>query len=406
MTWREELRRVAIDGNLIAGSSFRGVPFLVQDSARTGGRRVVRHVFPFRNDPFVEDLGRKDRSFKVEGYVIGDDYMQKRDALLAALEDEEGAGQLVHIYHGVKRAICDDVEVKETRDAGGIAMFTIVFCDAPAFTLVPTTTVDNIGKVSASATAARDATKAELVEQFTVAGLPAFALVSAETGLRSASEFLGDKLAPVASTTQELAQLNGQIELLTSQAAALVRTPATAIDEFGEAIATIADTIVASPGSVFDALLDAYGFDAGPDAPTTTTTREIERANQIAINAALRRVTAIEAARIAPTVPFASIDDAIAARDRLAELLDEQAELAGDTAYPALVTLRSDVMLAVPGSSVFARTITVSRPVSVPSLLLAYQLYGSVDQELDIVARNNVKHPGFVRGELKVLSNA
>jgi prophage DNA circulation protein len=406
VSWREDLRRVVIDGNLIAGSSFRGVPFMVQDSGRTGGRRVVRHGFPFRNDPFVEDLGRKDRSFKVEGYVLGEDYMLKRDALLAALEDVDGPGQLVHIYHGVKRAICDDVEVKETRDNGGIAMFSIVFCEAPAFTLAPTTTVDNVGKVSASATAARAATKAELVEQFTVAGLPAFAFTSAENGLRSASEFLGEKLAPVAGTTQELAQLNGQVELLTAQAAALVRTPASAIDEYGKAIDTLADTIEASPGLVFDALVQAYQFDAGPDAPTTTTTRQIERANQIAINAALRRVAAIEAARVAPTVPFASIDDALAARDQIAALLDEQAALAADTAYPSLVTLRSDVMNAVPGASVFARTITVTRSMAVPSLLLAYQLYGSVDQELDIVARNRIKHPGFVRGELKVLSNA
>jgi prophage DNA circulation protein len=405
VTWREDLRRVVVDGNLIAGSSFRGVPFLVQDSERTGGRRVVRNSFPFRDVPFVEDLGRQDRSFKVEGYVLGDDYMVKRNALMSALEDVAGPGQLVHVFHGVLRAICDTVSVKETRDNGGIAMFSIVFCEAPTFSLTPTTTVDNVGKVDAAATSARTATKAELVEQFTVAGLPAFALTSAESALRSASDFVGRKLAPVASTTQELATLNGRITVLLAQASALVRAPASAIDDFGGAIDALADTIEATPGAVLDALVDAYGFDAGPDAPVTTATRRTERANQIAITAALRRVLAIEAARIAPTVEFASVDDAIAARDRLAALLDEQAAIAADTAYPALVSLRSAGLLAVPGPSVFARTLTISRPVAVPSLLLAYQLYGSVDQELDIVARNNVRHPGFVRGDLKVLSN-
>lgn len=405
MTWREDLRRIVDESQHLVGASFRGVPFRVRGSERAGGRRTVRHSFPFRNDPFVEDLGRKERVFKVEGYVLGDNYMQKRDALLAALEDEEGAGQLIHPYFGLKRAICDDLQVKETTEDGGIAMFSIVFCEAPAFSLAPVTTVDTAGKLATSATTARAATKAQLEERFVVSGLPAFALTSAENALRSATEFVGSTLAPITSTTQELASLNGRVQLISAQAAALVRSPGDAIDSFGEVITSLTDTIAAVPGSVFNALVEAYGVDMGPDVATTTATRATERANQIALTSALRQVMAIEAARVAPAIPFASIDDALAARDVIVGLLDEQASLAGDTAYPALVTLRSDVLAAVPGTSVFARTITVSRRIALPSLLLAYQLYGSVDQELDVVARNGIVHPGFCRGDLKVLSN-
>ena len=132
--------------------------------------------------------------------------------------------------------------------------------------------------------------------------------------------------------------------------------------------------------------------------------RERERTNQVEMMAGLRRIIAIEAARLAPMVTFESIEAAQAARDAVAALLEEQAAGAGDTAYPALVTLRSDVLRAVPGTATYARVITVTRRVPVPSLLLAYQLYGSVDQESDIVARNGVRHPGFVAGDLKVLS--
>jgi len=105
-------------------------------------------------------------------------------------------------------------------------------------------------------------------------------------------------------------------------------------------------------------------------------------------------------------VPYDSIEEATAARDQVAGLLDEQAQGAGDTAYPALVNLRSEVLRAVPGGAAFARVVTITRRVPVPSLLLAYQLYGSVDQEADVIARNNISHPGFVAGDLKVLSNA
>src|SRR5262245_27796266 len=119
MTWREDLRRIAIDGRELVGASFRGAPFLVESSERSGGRRVVVHEFPLRDEPFVEDLGKRGSVFRVDGYVIGDDYLTQRDALLAALEDESGPGELVHPYHGVRRAVCVNLGVRETRSDGG-----------------------------------------------------------------------------------------------------------------------------------------------------------------------------------------------------------------------------------------------------------------------------------------------
>ena len=65
-----------------------------------------------------------------------------------------------------------------------------------------------------------------------------------------------------------------------------------------------------------------------------------------------------------------------------------------------------EVLRSVPGNNAFASVITVTRRVAIPSLLLTYQLYGDVDQEADVIARNNVRHPGFIAGDLKVLSNA
>jgi prophage DNA circulation protein len=165
------------------------------------------------------------------------------------------------------------------------------------------------------------------------------------------------------------------------------------------------NTLAAAPRAVMDALVSTYSISLGTPVDATTATRARERANQDALTAALRRVLAIEAARLAPVVPYPSIDDATAARDRVAAILDEQAALAGDDAYPALVDLRSQVLRAVPGGTAFASIVPVTRRVATPSLLLAYQLYGSVDLEEDIIARNRVRHPGFIAGALKVLSD-
>lgn len=406
MTWREDLRRVKHpDGRTLIGATFRGVAFFVDAANRSGGRRTVKHEFPFQDDPFYEDLGRKARDFHIEGYVLGDDYLTQRDALMSALEDEEGPGELVHPYDGVRSAICESVEVHSTKADGGIATLSIGFCETPTQAPQPTVVVDGVGQTAASADAADAASDAEFVSAYDPTNLPGFALASAETALTSASASLKKELGPVISATQEAAQLTSQVAIITAEASSLARTPAVIMDRFRSTLTSLVTTILDAPGAVMNALIAAYSADFGPVVTPITSTRARELANQTALTSALRRVIAVEAARIAPTVPYVSIDDATAARDSIVALLDEQAGLAGDTAYAAIVNLRSQVLAAVPGGTAFASIVTVTRNVPIPSLLLAYQLYGSVDLELDVVARNKIRNPGFVAGDLKALSD-
>ncbi len=408
MTWREELRRVELpDGRTAVGGSFRGVPFLVDAVERAGGRRIVVHEFPFRDDPFVEDLGKGVVTFRVDAYVIGDDYKTQKDAVLAALE-AEGPGELVLPYYGTLRAIGGTQSTSETKDNGGIARFTIQFTVTPLQPPVPTRVVNDTDLVDAGADAAAVAADAELVEQFDT-DLPSFAFDSAQAAIEKAAAALSDKLAPIVNATQELATLTGQLALLTTEAASLARASADAVAAFRAAITGLAETAEDAPEGVWRALSDAYDVDLGDllaPVVATTPTRAAELANQTALCSALRRVLAVEAARLAPVVTYETLEDALAARDRVTAMLDEQAQAAGDTAYPALVDLRSQVLRAVPGGQVFARVVTVTRKEPVPAVVLAYQLYGEVgENDADIVARNGVRHPGYVSGDVKVLSD-
>jgi prophage DNA circulation protein len=415
MSWRDEIRTHEIvtgrrsDGSQIVrrliGASFRGVPFFVDTADRSGGRRAVVHEFPLRDDPYVEDLGRKARTFRIEGYVVGSEYITQRNKLLAALEDDSAPGEFVHPYYGQVTAVCVSVASRESKADGGLATFSIEFVEAPNQSVAPTVVVDAAGQVASKADAAIEATAAELAEEFDPAGLPAFALESAETALSTAAASLGEKLGPVISDTQEAAMLTSRVALLTTRANSLVRAPADVITEFRDTIIDLAETILAAPSEVMFALIDAYAVDLGPAVEPTTTTRARELGNQTALVGALRRVIAIEAARLAPLVTYASAEEATAARDQLAAMLEEQAGEAGDTAYPGLVNLRSEVLRAVPGGAALARVVTVERKVSIPSLVLAHQLYGSVEREADIIARNRIRHPGFVLGAVKVLTD-
>ncbi len=301
--------------------------------------------------------------------------------------------------------MCLNASVRQTIATGGMAQLSIEFAEAPAQSPTPDITIDPVAAVGTAAAVAKTAAKAELVERFSAAGLPSFALASASGALTRASAGLGAAVAPIVTTTQELATLTSQLALLTAQASSLVRQPAGLFDAFDLAITALADTAKAAPGDLLDALLESYAVDLGPPVPATTSTRLREQANQAALNGALRRIMSIEAARLAPTVTYETIDAALTTRGGIAAALGEQAGGAGDTAYPSLVSLRAEVLRAVPGAGAFRRIVTINRAIATPSIVLAYQLYGSVDREADIIARNHVVNPAFIAGDLEVLSD-
>src|SRR3989338_8034654 len=119
MGWKEQLRK----------ASFRGIPFFVDASSSDFGRRNILHEYPLRDTPYSEDLGRKARQFMVEAYVLGDDYLGKRDALIAVCE-RPGQGQLIYPYYGQKLVAVIACRVEERVLEGRLARFSMTFAEA------------------------------------------------------------------------------------------------------------------------------------------------------------------------------------------------------------------------------------------------------------------------------------
>ena len=80
-------------------ASFRGIPFVILDNSLRRGRQVALHTYPFRDDPWPEDMGRSPRITSFRGFVIGDDADYQIQALIDAVE-QPGPGQLVHPVFG------------------------------------------------------------------------------------------------------------------------------------------------------------------------------------------------------------------------------------------------------------------------------------------------------------------
>lgn len=250
-SWQDNLRP----------ASFRGIPFFVEAAGIDGGRKTVRHEYPFRDVSFVEDMGRRARDFPVEAYVLGADYFTDRDALWEALERGPSfigpaTGELVHPYYGTLQVVVDTFHVRENVREGGIARFSIVFRESAIKPAAPARGIVFLNPLADLATA----TSFTSLRKFFKSVARFSKNVSAT--IATAKQVVNNVLAPVVLTTQALATVKNQLDNLALDADSIARDPFV----LGSRLKAVLDnflTLPATPRLSLDALLKAYGFAPG-----------------------------------------------------------------------------------------------------------------------------------------------
>ena len=386
--------------------SFRDVPFFVDRSEQGGGRRVVSHEYPLSEAaPYSEDLGLQGRTFTIECYVLGADYISKKEALITALE-KPGPGPLLHPWYKPRTVSVSSFRVREERDRGGAAWFSIEFRETSS----PTQPVAAVAPAEQLADTAETA-KAAIADEFLAAYDDFTSLRDSVSGsLRSASLAVAKITTKIQMETQVAAALRKRLDDLTDNARSLVNSPAGILDAVVGIVdalveAILVDTTHPNPSG---AVLDLYNYDAGTAPVASTATRAVELANFNATKRLVQRLALVNAAVVATSQSFVSFEDAVRIRSAIADLLDEHLlEVSDETAAP-LTQLRADLVAAVPGADGDLPKLLQYRPggIAVSSLVLAHRLYGRLNLEGDLITRNRIAHPGFIPGDqvLEVLS--
>jgi hypothetical protein len=107
MSWKTNLRP----------ASLAGVSFHVHDRDHETGRRIHDHQYPKRDQNFAEDMGRATRQWNVSAYLVGDDYMARRDRLVQVAE-RAGPLQYIDRWGKSHSVVCQSCQVKETEQEG------------------------------------------------------------------------------------------------------------------------------------------------------------------------------------------------------------------------------------------------------------------------------------------------
>jgi len=376
--------------------SFRGVPFVTREHEASGGRRLVSHEFPQADLPVLEDLGKRAKLFVLDCYVLGADHIDQANRLADALE-AAGAGTLIHPWMGSMQVGVDRYSRRDSVGEGRLSVFSIDFLES-GLPAVPPPASDTAAIATAEVEA--QAATGRFGGGFSVAGATAF--------VENAAERLAQGAALVAQVQAGLSGgVGGPLRAFQGAFDALgvvgIARDALGLGQSLTGMVQILGTLGVGPRG-FEPLLD-WG-DTLPPVNGATPARAQERANQAAIVQLVGIAAASEIVRAIAGTGFASYDEAVALRDRFADRFDglalRQADLGDDAGAAAFDTLRRVMVRDVTqrGGSL-ARLQRYSPVATEPALVIANRLYGAQDVELraaDIVARNGVRHPGFVPG--------
>lgn len=401
-SWRDKMRP----------ASFRGVPFEVDGDKVPIGRRMVTHEYPGKNVPYPEDMGRVTREYKVTAFVIGADYMDKRDALLTALETE-GEGELIHPWLGTLKVKVAPGEMSHSWRDGGMVQFDLTFIESSE--LSKPVAKANTGKAAASAGAAvaeggltrfEQAMAAVNTAQVTVAQLS-----------KSASgvfDVLREYAAPITTaigTVQNLASLvlNAPADLTATIRGVLASAGGAfhVFDGYGSSLASLfgksssVSTLgaIAPPQGEQAAAAHAALVTLAQDLLIADTVKEIGEVPIAAAPDPLPSIPTVDVQVLQPIerpdTPIA--DDVLEVRDEVDEAIWQQAQTAPQWHYQLLTDARIQAgrhLATVARPAVRLTTVTPGQ--SVPALVLAYARYGDATRAEEIVTRNRASHPGFL----------
>ncbi|MGZ8406471.1 MAG: DNA circularization protein, partial [Caulobacteraceae bacterium] len=407
MAWRDQL----------LPASFRGVPFEIDEHEHEFGRRNVTHEYPLRDKPYNEDLGRKTRRWTITAYVAGPDYMQGRDDLIAAIETE-GPGRLVHPYLGEKLVAVETSTVGESSGAGGLAAFNLVFVEtgenlAPAIS-------DDTQELALNAADEASETLLSGFEDTYPQVLPGWAPPSIGGVIAAAADAMRDALAVIASVDAVgdlvisqlsaaaqygvFSTLSGQLQPTGPSAKLLGRAGVAryAVARKAEALKAQGAVLASSPADLSVAIADLVGSVAAlkpnsaraarglaplmafqtdvADVPGVTPGRRAEQQAIGCVRRLTRHLAAVESCRVAARREYDSYDQAMNARNRLADDMEDlviAASDAGDAAAAgALTSLRTAMARdLLTRAAPLRRTTRLTTGANMPALVLAHALY-------------------------------
>lgn len=429
-------------------ASFRGVEFCLDTTSGTSGRRAIAHSYPKRNSGYAEDNGAVFQQERIEGRIVGSDYVSRLKDVLNAL-NEAGPGELIHPWFGVLQIQVGNVSHKLVLVEDGVATFSFDAYNAGE-SLFPNATVDTSESVKAAADEARAAAQAAFAR--TVLSVDNATTEAAGLGdlFDQALDDFNEFVRSIPSLPDELKAWTSRLEAAKAAIGNLLAVPG---DLAAEGMSLLEDVkgLVTDPIqalSVYDNVQSRWdgmraelavrgglgrsisvenGIAAGVVSVSDTSTLEAQDANISAFNALLIDSALIEQADALASSEFETntdIDtiDGLTGVGRQAVITGGQLTALGSTlamsiaasaesavergdsdTWRALRTLRNAVL---EDTRIRAQQLPslskVTPSITMPVALLAWQQTGNAENRDSVIRRNGLTNPSFIQANQEV----
>ena len=408
-------------------ASFRGVPFEVEASGITVGRRTVVHEYPQRDRPYVEDMGRATRNITLQCFVVGSDYLEQAQALMHELE-EPGPGTLIHPWLGEMEVTITSVSELLFDQGLGVASVTITATEAGDLEF-PAVTADEDTEALEAADAVEKSAVDKFCEDFDLSTINDWVDSALEGSLLDALNFVsaGDlgKLFDYAEGVANLA--DKAMALLSTDPKIFATRLAGALG-----LSRWATTVSAWRGVAkslknlckhdkLKARTKAYAERKGE--PMSDVTRQVMK-SQAAIETLVRQLLIAQMVGVSTLVATSkdvsspdgeedtrtttrSYDEIVELRDELCQVLDDELLMEeSDEMYQVLDEARTAIFDVLTHKADALQHVVIVKPDDVfPAVVLAYDYHDDADRDLEIARRNGVEHEGFCpASKLRVLS--
>ncbi|RQM76227.1 DNA circularization protein [Aeromonas jandaei] len=409
-------------------ASFRGVAFKVDSDDLQVGRRTVLHEYPGRDTPSIEDMGRETREYAISAYLIGPDFISERDRLIEALE-QAGPGELVSPWYGrMNVVVMGKQRISHSKADGGMCVVSFTFVESGEDEW-PTSTPTGSSLLAGRSTSLLDRAQSAFAIAFGLDGLPEWMSMAT---VEHASNLLGDVADMLGSAD---GKMSSAMRLMQGDLGVLMPPPSTAwvfsrrladVLDAGKGSSTTASSLLSLSNRTASASQTQSARPIGV-WPTSAQDKqqadrlvnsvsELVRVNLIASSAqavalmpppsqptsttarapGLDSVVVVETPSKAVDMP--THDELEDTRQIVIAAIDKESErTTDDGVYQALRDLRRELVSTLRQQQQHSSKLVTRTPSdTVPALVLAAEWYDDAGRADELIAKNNISHPGFV----------
>ncbi len=415
MTWREDI----VEGE------FAGIRVYWPESQREFGRRVVNRELPGADEIHSVDLGDTPDEWRIEFFVIGDDYMIDRDNLLDQLKSK-GPYTMTDPWFGEFTVELEGtVTCRQSTKRGGMATFsfTVKLAKDLAFPFghLPS------GNLKAKALPVKLAIETDLPKKFNLGkfkGQVLGALGNVTILMSAVNGKINSVIGFGSDFSNEIDALNSQLTTLVDTPDAMARQFQNLWDSLFQLTNTVRDNIVpfglddggrnrsdADPISILNEMMrDTQGFDAGatavdPKIAVSTDGKLLVQSLNAVQDMVKAQTLAAGSESLSELVPDTETT-AAEMTDTWAGYFDDATD-GDDLSYDelqSLTTLRAaaiDYMVTEAQKAPQISEAIIAEDV--PALVLAHRYFQDAFRDQDIIRRNSPPNPLSVRGTIKVI---